>query len=409
MSKHSQPEAAQVILLNKTGTVLWTHDTDSEINSVDFSPDGSHILAAGYEVNATIPSFARHFGRVYYLDQNGVELWNRTVPVVIGVAEGPRFPSLSAKISSDGTRIFVNEGPGLSVFDTNGNLLWSYSSSDAPNSTNYLFGGSLASANFSLVVMIDDKVHAFDIQGNSVWNSTVPSDYITGATTSNDGKYLAVVGESQDSHGPGYMNSTLFLFDKSGQTAWTRSLLGGSQTLEISADDTFIVVQSQGTATFNLQNRPLWNYTDEQATSMDFTSDGSYVLASIRVQNNQPIRVLNRQGAVIWGTTGTGYVHQIRISPDNSYAAIAFGPFGSYYPRSASLVLLPGPKTLASEKGSMYAFLHLGQNTTDPPLILVIPAAFAAVPFVYFVARRWRKLQTVGQRIEGSSVVANAA
>jgi len=169
------------------------------------------------------------------------------------------------------------------------------------------------------------------------------------------------------------------------------------------------VVQSQGTATFNLQNRPLWNYTDEQATSTDFTSDGSYVLASIRVQNNQPIRVLNRQGAVIWGTTGTGYVHQIRISPDNSYAAIAFGPFGSYYPRSASLVLLPGPKTLASEKGSMYAFLHLGQNTTDPPLILVIPAAFAAVPFVYFVARRWRKLQTVGQRIEGSSVVANAA
>lgn len=401
--------SGQVILLNRSGKVLWTHNTDSEINSVDFSPEGSHILAAGYEINATTPSFAQHFGRIYYLDQNGGELWNRTLPVVIGAPDGPRFPSLSAKISSDGTRIFVNEGPGLTIFDTNGKLIWSYSSNDFPNSTNYIFGGSLASANFSFVVMIDDKIHAFNIQGNSVWNSTVPSDYITAAIISEDGKYMALAGESQDPHGAGYINSTLFLFDKSGQLAWTRSLPGGSQSLEFSADDTFIVVQSQGTAAFNLQNQPLWNYTGGPATTMDLSSDGSYVLASMGVQSDPPIRVLNNRGAFIWGTTGTGEVHQLRISPDNSYAAIASWIYRSNIPLSAVLVSLPGPKTLASERASTYSFLHLGQNTTDPPLILVIPAAFAAIPFGYFVARSWRRSRSASQRNDGASGVTNLA
>jgi len=280
---------------------LWTHNTDSEINSVDFSPDGSRILAAGYEINPTIPAF---IGRVYYLDQNGVELWNRTVPVAPGVAEGPRFPSLSAKISLDGTRIFVNEGPRLSVFDTNGQLLWSYSSNNPPNSTSYLFGGSLASADLSFVVMIDDKVHAFNIQGSSVWNSTELPGFITGATISKDGKYLAFVGESPD---PRYQNSTLFLFDRSGSLVWTRPLFGASQTLAFAADDSFLVLQSRGTASFDLQNRQLWNYTRGEATSLALPSDRSYAVTGMPYQDQQTIRVLNSHGNLIWGASRTGH------------------------------------------------------------------------------------------------------
>lgn len=398
----------QVLLLDNTGTVIWTRNVDNAVNWVDLSQDGSHIAAAGYKVNFTglnTPDCAaivngqkclHVWGEVDYLDRNGIQLWNHTLPAT-GAAGLHQIPSISARISADGSRVFFNQGLGLTVFDSQGHSLWSYSTGNPPNSGAYFFAGAFASADLSLVTMIDDRVRAFNSQGSSLWNSTALSGTLTGAVMSSDGKYFAAA--VRDDYPPN--NSTLYLFNSSGSILWARALIGATQTLVFSADDRMLVFQDVGTAAVDLQNRQLWNYSTGGANSLAVTSDGSYVVAGLNYQGQQILRFLNGQGNVVWGSVGYVNVRQVAISSDDSYTAVAYGPYATPSGNGAVLQFLPGPKSLASEKSAVYSFLYFDHDTNALPTILIVPAVFALIPLA-ILAYRWRIKQRSGQTLESS-------
>jgi hypothetical protein len=376
--------SGQVLLLDKTGRTLWSFGTDSAINSVDISPDGSHIAAAGYLPGASINDYSFN-GAVYYFDHSGNQLWTRPVQAHGGPGSLDLW-DLSIRISLDGARVFVNQGVELSIFSSQGQSLWNYTTDTPLRSTANIFSGALVSPDFSFAAMLDNSVHAFNGQGVSTWNSTEPQAWITGAAISPDSRYLAVADEIE---GP-TNNGTLFLFNKTGALIWTRPLKGATTTISFSPDDSTIINQGGGTASLDLRNRVLWNYTNGGARSLAVTSDGSCAVTGMYYPGQESIRIFNSQGALAWGGGGGGWVQQIAISSDNSYTAVAYGPYSSPSTDSATLLFYDGPKNLISQRGPTYSFLYFDHDTNTLPTILIFPAAFAVIPLVFLFARRRR-------------------
>ena len=384
--------SGQVLLLDKTGRTLWSFGTNSAINSVDISPDGSHTAAVGYLPGTSINDYTSN-GAIYYFDHGGNQLWTRAV-------QGHGSPgsldlwSLSVRISPDGSRVFVNQGVELSVFSSQGQPLWNYTTDTPIRSTANIFSGALVSPDFSLSAMLDNSVHAFNGQGVSIWNSTGPQAWITGAAISPDARYLAVADENE---GPPN-NGTLFLFNKTGALIWTRPLKGSTTRISFSSDDSTIIYQGEGTASLDLQNRVLWNYTSGGAMSLAVTSDGSYAVTGMYYPGQETIRIFNSQGALAWGGGRGGWVHQIAISSDNSYTAVAYGPYSSPSTDSATVLFYDGPKNLISQRGSTNSFLHFDHDTNTLPTILIFPAAFAVIPLVFLFARWIRRTRSETQK-----------
>ena len=384
--------SGQVLLLDKTGRTLWSFGTNSAINSVDISPDGSNIAAAGY-LPGTSNSGDTYNGAVYYFGHGGNQLWTRPVQAHGGPGSLDLW-DLSVRISLDGSRVFVNQGVELSVFSSQGQSLWNYTTGAPFRSAANTDSGALVSPDFSFAAMLDNSVHAFNGQGVSTWNSTLPQAWITGAAISPDARYLAVADENQ---GPPN-NGTLFLFNKTGALMWTRPLIGSTLTISFSSDDSTMIYQGGGTTALNLQNRMLWNYTKGEAISLAATSDGSYAVTGMPYAGQETIRILNSQGALVWGGGGGGWVRQIAISSDNSHTAVAYGPYSSPSADSASLLFYDGPKNFISQRGSTYSFLYFDHDTNTLPTILVFPAAFAAIPLVFLIAQRRKKTRSETQK-----------
>jgi hypothetical protein len=383
--------SGQVLLLDKTGRTLWNFGTNSAINSVDILSDGSHIAAAGYLPGTSINDYTFN-GVVYYFDHSGNQLWTRPVQAH-GSPGSLDLWDLSIRISRDGSRVFVNQGVELSVFSSQGQSLWNYTTDTPLRSTSNIFSGALVSPDFSFAAMLDNSVHAFDGRGVSTWNSTGPTAWITGAAISPDARYLAVADENEVPPN----NGTLFLFNKTGTLLWTRPLKGSTLTISFSSDDSTIIYQGGGTTSLDLQNRVLWNYTSGGGISLAVASDGSYAVTGMYYPGQETIRIFNSQGALAWGGGGGVWVHQIAISPDNSLTAVAYGPESSPSADSATVLFYDGPKNLISQRGSTYSFLYFDHDTNTLPTILIFPAAFAVIPLVFLFARRRRRARSKTQ------------
>ena len=376
--------SGQVLLLDKTGRTLWNFATNSAINSVAISPDGSHIAAAGYLPGTSINDYTFN-GAIYYFDHSGNQLWTRPVQAHGGPGSLDLW-DLSIRISLDGSRVFVNQGVELSVFSSQSQSLWNYTTNTPIRSTANIFSGALISPDFSFAAMLDNSVHAFNGQGVSIWNATGPQPWIAGAAISPDGRYLAVADENQGLTN----NGTLFLFNKTGALIWTRPLKGSTLTISFSSDDSTIIYQGEGTTSLDLQNRVMWNYTNGGPISLAVTSDGSYTVTGMYYPGQESIRIFDSQGALVWGGAGGVWVHQIAISSDDSFTVVAYGPYSSPSADSATVLFYDGPKNLISQRGSTYSFLYFDHDTNTLPTILILPAAFAAIPLVFLFAR-WRR------------------
>jgi hypothetical protein len=67
---------------------------------------------------------------------------------------------------------------------------------------------------------------------------------------------------------------------------------------------------------------------------------------------------------------------------------MATGPYANYSGDSATVVFLPGPKTLATERGPIYSWFTFDPNTQDNPWLFIFPAVFASVPLLYLLFRK---------------------
>ncbi|WP_317136785.1 WD40 repeat domain-containing protein [Methanochimaera problematica] len=101
-------EQGPVVCLNISGSVLWEHEF-SNVNEMKISGDGNYICISGDS-----------FRTLYYLDNKGEILWNRTMPdtdVVI------------CELSHSGDNIVVRTTGAVSCYDRYGNPKWQYNTS----------------------------------------------------------------------------------------------------------------------------------------------------------------------------------------------------------------------------------------------------------------------------------------
>ena len=382
------PSIGQVLLLNKTGSVLWARNS-ATITAVAMTVDGSRIAASGVLTKAITsgPSVTlQQTGIVYYFDNDGNQLWNYSVPLHYVNYPGEWGPPMfKVMLSQDGTRVVVDTGTGTLVFDSLGRLLWSYT----PNCTYTVCPWlTLASANASFIVSINDQIHAFDGSGVSLWNSSsIPQPILVNGVMSKDGKLLVLEWEN---YFAANKQPTLILLDNTGVDLWNRTLSGVTSVLTMSSDDSAIVMSPGGRiASIDPQSRLLWNSTHVPGNLMITTSNGSYTAAVIALSlGHNVLRILDSSGRTVWGYGDFGEVDALALSGDDSFLAIATGPYANYSGDSATVVFLQGPKTLATERGPIYSWFTFDPNTQDNPWLFVFPAVFASAPLLYLLFRK---------------------
>jgi len=123
------------------------------------------------------------------------------------------------------------------------------------------------------------------------------------------------------------------------------------------------------------------------------------VLVGLWADWQQTILILNNQGHVVWGKD-VGTIHQVALSADDSYAAVAAGPSdtGPFSANSATIYFLPGPRTTTTNTGVSYSLLYF-----IPTLAIIPPASLLpAVPVASVVIfDRKKRSKTRVQNTEG--------
>ena len=391
----------QIVLLNKEGTVLWTRNS-SLITSVAISADGSRIAASGVvtKVITSSPYSAQQTGIVYYYDQAGNMIWSYSTGLNY-VFDAPPLspPSFRVMLSQDASRVVVDTGTGVLVLDSLGHLLWSYAPNCIETVCTWL---TLASADASFIVNINDDIHAFNGNGVSLWNSSrIPEPDLVNGVMSRDGKYVLL--EWYNYWDPTNRQPTLMLLNNTGANIWNRTLAQNTVVPAMSSDDSAIVMSPGGMiGSIDFANKLVWNTTHTPANLLTTTSHGSYTAAVIALGlGHEVLRILDSSGRTVWGYGDFGEIDALALSGDDAFLAIAAGPYSNFSNGSATVVFLPGPQTLATERGPTYAWFTFDPNTQNNPWLFVLPAVFASVPLLFLLFRKTVRVRN--QRVEGSN------
>jgi outer membrane protein assembly factor BamB len=337
-----------VYTYNEKGKLLWSYNTGADVASVAMSSDGAYI-AVGSLGN-----------KLYLFSRDGIELWEKNVPISSGYAGGwMGTESKTVAISAHGEYVIAGCTDNLYVYKKDGTLQWSHTGKEtcvgiAPNGTYivscnnadgtmHLFSSSsgtplwtqsisafwVATSNLGYVAASSHTtVYLYNNAGTPVWSyhhSKWDSDFIR-VDMSQDG--LGVVAVNDDpSNYPGcvlcYWNhlkdGTLGWSSADSTPVWIYEPGGGPgdtdfYSVAISGSGDYIATgPSYGSCIFSrTSNVPLQTFNFVTANSFALTLDGQYGACG------------NRQGELyyfskdsstpLWSKTIGGMVHAVAIS-----------------------------------------------------------------------------------------------
>lgn len=170
--------------MNTDGTLTWNFSSRIGFGTVDISPDGAYIAAAGYS-------------HLYLLDRNGTLLWQytgssdftsvATSPNAEYTVAGSQYYALffnrtgsliwkhefedfvnDVGISDDGNRIMAGSSRGVFVFDQDGKILWYYGTPRGVIDISSERNGDFFAAGTT------DMVYVFNRWGNTSCDNEVP-------------------------------------------------------------------------------------------------------------------------------------------------------------------------------------------------------------------------------------------
>jgi len=169
--------------IDEDGTVAWVFLVKNGFGSVDISPDGGYVTAAGYS-------------HMYSFESNGNQLWNYTgssdfTSVVVSkngefVAAGSQYFAMlfnksgsplwkneqegfvhDIAISDNGDRIITGSSRGVSVFDRKGTIIFDY---ETPTAVQSLFSDNTGEV---FAAGTSDSIYVFNQQGTPLCEDTV--------------------------------------------------------------------------------------------------------------------------------------------------------------------------------------------------------------------------------------------
>jgi outer membrane protein assembly factor BamB len=143
----SQITGNHLMVMKKDGVTAWNYSTKIGFGSVDISPDGGSVAAAGYS-------------HLYSFDRNGTLLWQYNGSsdfTNVAISTDGKYTAAGSQyyarlfsrngsiiwthqyegfvhdvgISDDSDSVIVGSSQGLDIFDREGNLLWTFSTPNA--------------------------------------------------------------------------------------------------------------------------------------------------------------------------------------------------------------------------------------------------------------------------------------
>jgi len=226
----------QVIVFDRTGTILWNYSTMSPPTAVAISPDASRIYAGTEE------------RRVICLDRNGSVLWTRSTDA----------PIYSLTLSQDGTLVAaagtnpgttpygtVNYPNDLFLFDRNGSPLWKYRTG-GPNTV------AISGDNAILAVVGGryGNLYLFNRTGGLVGGRSFPETGSSLAMSDDAGRIFV-----------GTMEGSMYGLDSDGTMLWTIKTSRLSRNIAAANDGNSVVFGNGSTIMMVDRNGSvLWDY-----------------------------------------------------------------------------------------------------------------------------------------------------
>lgn len=257
----------KIYYLNKNGNLLWSAERDRIISEVSVSPDGSSILASGYQLVGRGGFYSSP--SVYMYDKMGNLLWVYQNENKTGISTDNQF--LTGAITNT-NNIVIGTDDEILYLDYNGKLLWNY------NTTGSLTKILTAKDNSVIVAgatgFLDNSWHLYvlDTHGNLLWGYDGFDGLVQGrAIALSAGGQLTAIGSMISGE-----YGDLYLFDKKGNLLWSKKIDGGVLSIDMSNNGKSIIVQTNlGTILFD-------EFGNQISTKFAFypaiSSDGSMIV-----------------------------------------------------------------------------------------------------------------------------------
>ena len=275
------------------------------------SGEGGIVISSDWRYIAT--STTDRVYRAYLFDKSG-NLQTCDYPESKNTEVKNLYP---VAITADGSYVvgYLGMENEVSLFDRQGNPLWSYNIKDGVQSIAITPDGNYIVATESS----QSNVYLFDREGNLLWKLDL-EECLKSVVITPDGNYIA-----------GTTSGSVLLFDRQGNPLWSYDIKEGVQSIAITPDGNFIAVIadvfSDGVYLFNRQGNLLWSYKVNNGTlySISISSDGNYVAvgewSGVFYIFDKQGQLLGRYDTGTWENHGCNVV-KVAITPDRSVVAI---------------------------------------------------------------------------------------
>jgi PQQ-like domain len=274
-----------ILLLNKTGSLLWEHQTDRIIEDVAISDNGSRILANGFQI---LPGIAAVFANseVYALDSKGGLLWSRN----------SSFPYDGA-ISADGSRVAIFSQGFVALLTWSGQVLWN---NTAEGALCPVLGPLLGPC--PILVSPDGRVVASGLHGITLFGSN-GTDVWTNTEANNIWTQSVALPPGGDQIAGGFdfngLNGTVLLLTGQGGLLWEHHLDSEVDSAAVLQDGSTVgYVTDSNVLFYNRTGALIANFTNDRSTTLLPTANGLFLLGGGWEGGNNPV-LFNSTGGLV--------------------------------------------------------------------------------------------------------------
>jgi len=308
-----------VYFFDRGGNLLWKYRTGSGVNGVSVSIDasGSHVAVGSGEDEHTPKENDK---KVLLFNREGELLWSHDMGDNV----------FEVAVSADGSYVAAAAGKKLYLFSKEGELLWSHKKKGlfggVINQVSLSSDGSYVAAGDS-----DKRVLFLDRYGELRWNKKTRIGGYLGTlddvAISSDGSYVAAVSSGwslPDNKG------NISFFDAEGELLWDYELTTFCvQSIAVSSKGAHVVAGGDPLLLLTRGGERLWFYEGNArvyAGSVAISSDGSYIAAC----PDSKVSFFNKGGELLWSykigrATEEAPIQNIAISHNASYIVAAGG------------------------------------------------------------------------------------
>ena len=259
----------------------WTYHSNSQIDSITITEDGSRILIGG--------------DRIHVVSRDGDLIWKA-------------WFGDNIQVSADGGFIAFSNGRILTLMDGDSNRLWEKEISRINDLALSPDGSLIVAGDFAA------NVYFFDNQGNIIHETSVRLDSEQAYT-----EITEIVFSGEGNHVYVLTTTGIYCFNTSGSKIWSRRGEYGAGGTDIDvaySGENFVVANDNHLQYYLKRSVPDWEFVAPRKIISVATSSNNYIIAAGSQDNT--LRVFDREGNQLWDSRTELWFSSIDLSSNGS-------------------------------------------------------------------------------------------